>query len=217
MTAKRLVIWRHGQTDWNVDGRYQGQLDIGLNETGRQQAELAAPYLAELHPAQLWSSPLSRARDTAEALARIVELDVRTDARLKEVDVGEWEGLTTAEVYGLDPAFADAMQSGRDARRSTGETATEVGRRVAAALDDIGMAAPDGSTVVVASHGLATRMGVATLIGLDYAHSLSLAGLRNCAWSIVEPARLTRWRLLMFNATAPGPRREAKMSDDDAW
>lgn len=203
MTASRLVVWRHGQTDWNASGRYQGQADVPLNDTGRTQARAAAPELAAMEPSLLYASDLSRAVETASALAELTGLEVVTDARFREICVGDWVGLTNAEAFALDPDFELALAEGRDHRRSaTGETATETGERIAAALDDVGRRAPDGSTVVVATHGLATRMGISVLLGLDHAGSQLLAGPRNCSWSILEPFR-GAWRLLAYNCVAP--------------
>ncbi len=95
--ATRIVAIRHGQTAWNVDTRIQGQLDIGLNETGRWQAQRLAQALAHEPLAAVYSSDLHRARDTAHALAHGAGLEVRTDAGLRERDFGLFEGLTFAE------------------------------------------------------------------------------------------------------------------------
>lgn len=205
MTAGRVVLWRHGQTDWNASGRYQGQADIALNAAGREQARAAAAIVATLHPTALWSSPLERARDTAGALATLTGLVVQTDPQLMEINVGEWVGMTTQEATAADPAFGAALREGRDYRRSaTGETAMETGERIAGAVRRIaGSLGPD-DTVVIATHGLAARLGIARLLGLDYAQSVLLAGLRNCSWSVVEPSRDgDGWRLLSYNNVAP--------------
>lgn len=217
MTAAQVVVWRHGQTDWNVAGKYQGQEDIPLNANGLAQAAAAARVLAGLKPSQIVSSDLGRARTTAQALADLVELPVEIDLRLREVHIGSWVGLTSEEVYPIDPMYERSLAEGFDWRRSdTGETATEVGERVAEALREIGENAPDGSTVVVATHGLAARMGVACLLGLSYEQSLLLAGPRNCSWAILQPSRLTGWRLLSYNNTVQ-EQRESGESTDDQW
>lgn len=217
MTAAQLVVWRHGQTDWNVGGLYQGQEDIPLNATGIAQAQDAARVLADLRPDALFTSDLQRARVTAEQLAGLTGLEVQVDPRLREVNIGTWVGLTSEQAFAEDLEYHRSIVEGFDHRRSaTGETATDVGARVAEALAEIGSAAPDGSTVVVTSHGLAARMGIATLLGLDYAGSLLLAGPRNCSWAVLQPSSIGGWRLLSYNNVAQR-QRESGDSSDDRW
>ena len=207
MTAARIIVWRHGRTPWNVENRFQGQAKIGLDDVGGGQAAGAAVALAALEPAVLWSSDLSRARDTAGALADLTGLPVTTDVRLREIHVGSWEGLLGEDVERVDPEASARLRAGEDVRRSaTGESPTEVGARVAAALRDLADAAPDGSTVVAACHGLAGRVGVAELVGLPAEHWRLLGGLSNCAWVSVDRHRSGRyWRIEQYNATAPEP------------
>ncbi len=94
----RLVLWRHGQTPWNVQGRFQGQTDIQLDEVGVEQAERAARLLAALRPDVIISSDLSRAMATAAPLSRLTGLTVTTDKDLRERHGGAWEGLTDVEI-----------------------------------------------------------------------------------------------------------------------
>jgi len=207
VTAARIILWRHGRTPWNLENRFQGQADIGLDDVGRAQAARAAVALAACRPAVLWSSDLSRARDTARALADLTGLPVTTDRRLREIHVGSWEGLLGGEVAQVDPEGSRRLRAGEDVRRSaTGESPSEVGTRVAAALQDLADSAPDGSTVVAASHGLAGRVGVAELVGLPAEHRRLLGGLDNCAWVSVDRHRSGRyWRIEQYNVTAPDP------------
>lgn len=93
-----LVLWRHGQTDYNLEGRIQGRVDIPLNDIGRDQAASAAPDLVALNPAAIFSSPLERARQTAEVLASAIGLGVHVDNRLAERSFGRWEGLSRAQI-----------------------------------------------------------------------------------------------------------------------
>ena len=102
--STRLVLWRHGQTRWNVEGRFQGQSDIPLDPVGEQQAERAARLLAGLRPDAIVSSDLSRAMATAAPLVRLTGLTVTTDKDLRERYGGLWEGLTDAEIRARFPA-----------------------------------------------------------------------------------------------------------------
>ncbi len=202
MTAARVVVWRHGETAWNAEGRYQGQADVALNAKGLEQARAAAERIATLRPDRIVSSDLSRASTTAYELARRTGLPVELEPRLQEINVGDWVGMTNAEVFAAHPDFAEALMAGRDARRSaTGETGAQAGARVAEAMLDIAEGSPDGSTVVVASHGFALRVATVFLLGLDYAHNLTLGGLWNASWSILQPGGES-WRLLSYNNVA---------------
>jgi broad specificity phosphatase PhoE len=206
MTAAELIVLRHGRTEWNAAGRFQGQADIGLDERGLAQAEQVATVLAELVPSAIYSSDLSRARQTAEPLARACGLPVITDPRLREIHVGSWEGLTIEEMFSqLDDDLKRAYLAGEDVRRSpTGETVAEVGERAGAALEEIGQAAADGSTVVVVMHGLAARAGVCWLLGFPTESWKRLSGLHNCGWIMVERHRTgDYWRITEYNVTAP--------------
>ena len=117
----RLIMVRHGQTEWNVQRRWQGATDIPLNANGRRQARAAAPYYASLEPVAIWSSPLSRAHDTAAEVAALTGLDIRTDGRLAEMDFGDAEGRVWEEVLAMDPRLA-GWRTGRDVQWPGGES-----------------------------------------------------------------------------------------------
>ena len=213
MTAARIVLWRHGRTEWNLHNRFQGQADIGLDSVGIEQAAAAAPLLAAFAPVALYASDLSRAYRTATALADITGLAIQTDKRLREIDVGTWEGLHGSEVREQNPDLAERLWRGEDVRRSpTGESPSEVGQRVAEALAEIAEAVPDGSTVVVATHGLAGRVGACQLVGLPFESWRLMGGLSNCAWISIDRHRSgAYWRIEAYNAAAP-PSDLAKIS-----
>ncbi|MBK9158029.1 MAG: histidine phosphatase family protein [Propionibacteriaceae bacterium] len=202
MSAKTVVLWRHGETAWNSEGRFQGQGDVPLNERGFAQARAAAPALASFRPARIVSSDLARARATAQTLGDLTGLPVELDRRLREVHVGEWEGLYEADIHRLDPTFYPDVRAGRDHRRSpTGETALEAGQRCAMGLLDIAETTPDDELVVVAGHGLAFRVALALLMGLGLGESMLVGSMANCAWNIMRPLG-DHWRLQAFNVTA---------------
>ena len=115
--AKRLVLWRHGQTTWNVEHRFQGQTDIPLDETGEAQAEYTARRLATLRPDVIFSSDLSRAQQTAAALSKLTGLTVIPDKELRERFGGDWEGLSDEEIRDALPGRARHAGTRRTASR----------------------------------------------------------------------------------------------------
>lgn len=204
MTASRLVLLRHGETDWNAAGRMQGHLDIPMNATGQRQASAAAKALADrFDAARIVSSDLSRAQETARAVAEATGLSVVTDERLREINVGEWVGRTLADIVADDPTIGERLHRGEDVRRSaTGETSSEMGQRIAEALHDIAAGADDGETVLVVTHGMAARIGAVFFAGGTFAETRLFGGLRNCSWVVLESGRDAVWRIRQFNVQA---------------
>ncbi|HSN44164.1 MAG TPA: histidine phosphatase family protein, partial [Propionibacteriaceae bacterium] len=128
MTASSIVLLRHGVTDWNDGGRFQGHADVPLNDTGRRQATVAGELLRGAGITTAVSSDLSRASETAQLVTAGWGIDVRPDARLREVNVGSWAGMSIDDVGKSVPDFWPAIREGRDFRRSpSGESATESG------------------------------------------------------------------------------------------
>jgi len=198
------VLWRHGQTVWNVENRFQGHTDIPLDETGQAQAERAARLLAALRPYAIVSSDLRRAVGTAAPLARLTGLPVTLDKELRERAGGVWEGLTDVEIRTRYPA-EHATWSPPD-----GEPSAAVAERVAAALGRRAGTLPDGALAVAVSHGAALRLGMSRMLGMDGDLFGALGPLSNCSWSVLGRWR-GRWRLLEHNAgTLPEP----VLSDD---
>jgi broad specificity phosphatase PhoE len=153
MTALWLV--RHGQTDWNVEGRWHGQADPPLNSTGRAQAQALAAQLNGTGFAALYASDLQRARVTAEIIARRVGLPVTLDVRLREISQGQWEGMLGDNVSEQYPGeWAARVADPVHGRAPGGESVGEVAARVWAAAGDIARTHPAGPVLVV-SHGLA--------------------------------------------------------------
>ncbi|MEU3597874.1 histidine phosphatase family protein [Streptomyces sp. NPDC006798] len=204
-TGRRLVLWRHGQTAWNLERRFQGTTDIALTETGISQARRAARLLASLEPDAIIASDLKRAAGTARELAGLTGLDVAYDEGLRETWAGVWQGLTHEEIkerYGEQYA---AWKRGESVRRGGGELETEVADRAAPVVLRHAEKLPENGTLVVVSHGGTIRTTIGRLLGLDSHHWESLGGLSNCCWSVLgEGAR--GWRLLEHNAgTLPEP------------
>ena len=193
------MLWRHGQTIWNVERRFQGQTDIPLDDTGEAQAEYAARRLATLRPDAIFSSDLTRAAGTAAPLAKLTGLAVILDKDLRERSGGSWEGLTDREIAERYPAERASWNP------PDGEPTTAVADRVAGALRRVADTVADGGLAVVVSHGAALRLGMARILGLTEDVFGVLGPLSNCAWSVVG-LRNDRWRLLEHNAgTLPEP------------
>lgn len=153
MTA-RLWLVRHGQTDWNREGRFQGHADPPLNDLGRRQAAALAESLADETFHAVYCSDLLRARQTAEPLAARLALPMAVDVRLREISHGAWDGLLPGDIqrrYACE--WAERSRMPLTARPTGGETVLEVQARVEAAVSGIA-AAHDGNNVLIVSHGL---------------------------------------------------------------
>jgi 2,3-bisphosphoglycerate-dependent phosphoglycerate mutase len=145
-----LLLVRHGETDWNADGRLQGQTDRPLSDFGRRQAQLLADELADEELEAIYSSDLVRARETAEIVADRLGLPVALDPDLREKDWGTWEGLTAVE---------------RDRVEFVGESTQAHQERILRALQRISERHPDGGSVLVVTHGGSMRRVQTAAIG----------------------------------------------------
>ena len=203
MTAATLVLWRHGRSPFNAENRFQGQLDVPLDDVGRAQASAAAAHLSTLPVDAVVASDLVRAVDTAEALTSLTGHRLTRDPALREVDAGEWQGLLGEEVARRWPEEHAAWRRGEDVATGGGETRSELGERLAAAVERHAAALPDGGTLVVASHGAALKAGAVRLLGLPVAAGSAFAGLRNAHWAVLR-RRSRSWALEAYNAGPSG-------------
>jgi glucosyl-3-phosphoglycerate phosphatase len=204
--SRRIVLWRHGRTEWNATGRFQGQTDIDLDEIGRAQAWESARRLAALEPDLLISSDLRRTRDTMAALAEITGKPIQLDERLRETFAGEWQGLTGAEIASRYPEEYKAWRAGDPLLKvGGGETRQDVAERMAAAVRDIAARLADDGLAVLTSHGGAARLGIAALIGMPLERFTNIGGLSNGSWSMLRDTD-QGWVLVEHNAgTLPTP------------
>lgn len=203
LPVRRLILWRHGRTGWNAGGRFQGRMDPPLDEVGRRQAVAAAPHLVAsggLGPdTVVVSSDLERAADTAEALTRVLGVELRLDARLQEHGMGSWEGLDRGEVADRYPdQYADWL-AGRPVRGRGGEEPEEVAERALAAVADL----PAAPVAVVVTHGGTSGRLIERLLGLRPEQRRLFGPLGNCAWSELQE-QSGAWRLMRHNVSAPG-------------
>ena len=199
MAGNRVVLWRHGQTDWNMVNRFQGHSDIPLNDVGRYQVKHAAEILAGMNPTAIISSDLGRARDTAQALAELVGLTVRTDENLRETNGGMWEGKTGAENRAEDfQNFIRWIDGDDNPAGTTGEKRSEVADRAVGVI----MRELEGKSdqlLIVATHGGTARCVLGQLLQLPLTHWGVIGGLSNASWSILE-RNPRQWNLMEHNA-----------------
>ena len=149
----RIIAIRHGETTWNVDARIQGHLDVPLNDTGRRQAALLAQALADEPIAAIYASDLSRAWETAQCLARALEVDVTSEKGLRERCFGDFEGKTFAEIEVLLPEQAMRWRK-RDPEFAPpgGESLLNLRGRVIEAAERLAAEHP-GELIALVGHG----------------------------------------------------------------
>jgi probable phosphoglycerate mutase len=205
----RLLLVRHGETDGNAMGLSQGRRDVPLNDHGRAQAASAGALVASMSPAAVYSSPASRARETAGCIAGPLGLEVRLDERLVEVDHGLLDGLSGEE---MRERFSDFIRRWREEDPTDipipgGESLGQAQRRMLAAAESIRTAHP-GETVAVVSHNLALHTLVCYALGVPLrawrTFRIDLASL-----SVVEVRDRERWAVVGLNErchlTEPAP------------
>jgi broad specificity phosphatase PhoE len=201
VSRHRLVVVRHGVTDWNREGRFQGHLDPPLSDAGRHEARLVAERIGadpDLLPARIVSSSLARAVETAEAIGAVTGVAVEPDPRLIEIGQGDWEGRTHAE---LEVSDADRYRAWREAsgirQPPGGEPIAAATDRVAALLADLRSAEP--STICLVSHGGTLRILARLMLDLADDRSWGL-DVDNASIGVVTHVK-GAWRLDRWNDT----------------
>lgn len=208
--TRSLILVRHGVTDWNRDGRFQGHRDPPLAADGRAQARLLARRLArdrEERPARIVSSPLARAAQTADVMAAALtgrggEVPrLSTDARLMEIGQGAWEGRTHAELAVDDATRYAAWRQAADGRQPPGgEPISAAFERVRGVLDEL--LAADGWPLCIVSHGGTLRLAARHLLGLEPRRAWAM-DLDNASVSTLTMAgRQPGWRVQRWNDVA---------------
>ena len=200
---RRIVILRHGETEHNAAGIWQGQLDSALSERGIAQAAAVGPAVAALRPDRIVSSDLARAARTAQSVAEAAGIPLAFDERFREIHAGQWQGMNNAEVAAQFPEERAAVLRGEDIRRGIdGESMGDVLVRVSAGLDDLIAEMEPGECVVVSTHGAAARAVAAALLDLDLQVAWRILGaFGNCHWAELEEGK-HGWRLLTWNVSA---------------
>lgn len=214
---RRLVLWRHGRTEWNRLGIAQGHANVPLDEVGVAQAQRAAPFLASYEPAFIWSSDLARAQQTAEHLAALTGQQVVVDPRLREFGVGVRQGMTFEQFQQAFPELfverPDAADGQVVVRRVPGaEDADVVRKRMVEVLTAATEAVLDGQTGVLVGHGASLRTGLLAFFGVPHELREMIAGMSNCAWAVLEQHHHRGWQIIDYNSqTLPEP---LELADD---
>jgi broad specificity phosphatase PhoE len=168
MPLKRLLLIRAGETDWNLQGRWQGWVPVPLNEHGRQQVYRLAHFIRNIKPARLYSSDNRRAAHTAELLAEELGYPPVLDKRLRERSIGRWQGMILPEIRAWHPdEYARLMADPENYKIPGGESLNQVRERACAAISEIVADADnyaDAMTVAVISHTTAIRAAVTALV-----------------------------------------------------
>ena len=208
----KFIFVRHGETEWNKAGRFQGQSDVSLSEKGFKQAEILAAHFPVDKVDAIYSSDLIRARNTAEAIARTFKIEVQTKKELRELHFGDWEGLTYDEIVGGWPdALANFLRHPDILEVPNGETFSQVQDRAMAAIMEIAKH-HEGETVVVTAHGGILRTVLTTVmhIPLRYLWSIrqfntavSIACYDEAGWIIELVNSTAHLKYLKQDETAP--------------
>jgi broad specificity phosphatase PhoE len=178
-----IFLARHGETNDNLEPlRFQGFRDTPLNDTGRRQAAELAERVADMGIASLWSSDLSRARETAEIVGARIGLEVRLDARLREGDRGEWEGRLFRDVQREEPAEYAAWMRGGSWRFPGGESLQDQQDRVEATLEDIHREHELPALVVCHGGSIRVMLCARDPRGLDAFHSFVVPNTAVVPW-----------------------------------
>ncbi|HIE83972.1 MAG TPA: histidine phosphatase family protein [Dehalococcoidia bacterium] len=157
--STRLILIRHGQTEYNLKGLSQGLIDIPLNETGERQADGLVSFLSPFRVSKIYSSPSSRAISTAEPLSKALSLEIAIESDLAEMDQGDYDGFTAEDMRKKIPQeFLDAWRSDKpdDVRMPNGETLNDVRERMVSICDSLAIRHRD-STVAIFSHNLSIK------------------------------------------------------------
>lgn len=202
MTLRRLILLRHGQTDFNLAGRMQGHLESVLTPSGRAQAAAAAPVVAALAPDRLISSDLSRAADTAEVIGASCGLPVKLDARLRETHLGQWQGMSVDEIEAEYPGAITTWRSDAAWAPPGGESRVDVVERSRPVVDEVDGEPSEGASeaLLIVAHGGLIAGLVSGLLELPVGTWPSIGGLGNCRWAVLarRPDH-PRWRLAGYN------------------
>ncbi|WJY90291.1 histidine phosphatase family protein [Corynebacterium confusum] len=183
--SRRLILIRHGQTTYNATGRMQGHLDTELSETGYAQARAAGELLRGEGVAKIVASDLRRAAETARVVGEALGLDYQTDPRLRETNLGNWQGMSSAEVDEQFPGARALWRHDATWAPPEGESRVQVAERARPVIDELMESFQDwnGRALLVVAHGGAIAALTCHLLGLEHRQYGALSGLKNTHWA----------------------------------
>ena len=196
----RIILVRHGETTWNIEGRYQGQEDTPRSERGLQQGHLLAEGLRNIPIDFAISSPLQRSYQTCKFCAELHGLEVNTDDRLLEINHGSWEGVLAANIQKQYPVEFALWHSQPEKVQMPGggESLEDVRKRVRAAFDEYAKKY-DGKTILVAAHDAVNKAIICDLLGLGMEHFWQIKQDNTCI-NVLEYNDGV-WRVVLLNST----------------
>lgn len=200
MTLSRLILVRHGETEYNAVGRMQGQLDSQLTDVGMDQIRAAAPVLAGYEPDHIVSSDLTRAARTAEEVGEACGMPVKLDPRLRETHLGDWQGRTRPDVETGWPGAWEVWRGDPTWSPPGGESRVDVAARAFPLIEELAEQFGDGpaATVMLFAHGGLIASLSCALMGLPAPSWTAMAGPGNCRWTVLR-RREPHWRLAAHN------------------
>ncbi|ANE08942.1 histidine phosphatase family protein [Corynebacterium glutamicum] len=183
--TRRLILLRHGQTEYNATSRMQEQLDTELSDLGFQQAASAASVLVQKNITHVFSSDLSRAFNTASAVAALIDAEVRVDKRLRETHLGEWQAKTHTEVDSEYPGARAQWRHDPQWAPPGGKSRVDVARRARQVVDELMVSLDDWDegTVLIVAHGGTINALTSNLLDLAYDQYPMFSGLGNTCWA----------------------------------
>lgn len=196
----RIILIRHGETTWNIEGRYQGQEDTPLSTRGLEQGRLLAQGLKDVPLDICISSPLQRSYQTCKFCADLHNLPVATDARLTEINHGDWEGVLAPDIAKAYPVEFEQWHTAPHLVQMPGkggECLEDVRRRVRVAFDEYAQKY-EGKTVLVAAHDAVNKAIICDLLGLGMEHFWQIKQDNTCI-NVLEYNKGT-WRLVLLNS-----------------
>ena len=196
MPIQRVIIVRHGETDYNVEHRWQGHMDVPLNKNGKAQAEALAKHLADEAIDGIFASDLKRAYDTARPIAKLKKLDIIPEKRLREVHLGIFQGLTRTQIQDVYPHKTMRWDNDDSYVVTHGESRIQVQNRTYEAWQEI-TKREDMKTVMIVSHGGAIRMMLLKILP----QTTERLRFANTSFSILERANDNTWQACSINQT----------------
>lgn len=198
----KLLLIRHAQSLWNLENKAQGHSDSPLTELGIKQSEMLAKYLRDINIAKIYSSNLGRALNTAKIISKNIGISIEEVANLKEIMLGEWEGMTGEEIASkYKDTYHNWFRYPSKTLIPQGESIEDLKKRIIPTFNNI-INKHDGETVAVVSHGGVIITFIAHLLKVDLDNIYWMVEISNASLSMVEFYENNHFRLLTLNNTA---------------